>query len=32
MVIVGGVPGGRYEAPDISKLGEPDPMAGSSVG
>jgi len=27
MVIIGGVPGGVYEAPDISKLGEPDPMA-----
>lgn len=27
MLIVGGVPGGVYEAPDISKLGEPDPMA-----
>ena len=27
MVIVGGVPGGTYEAPAISKLGEPDPMA-----
>jgi cupin domain len=26
MVIVGGVPGGVYEAPEISKLGEPDPM------
>jgi len=26
MVIVGGVPGGTYEAPDVSKLGEPDPM------
>lgn len=26
MVIVGGVPGGVYEAPDISKLGVPDPM------
>jgi mannose-6-phosphate isomerase-like protein (cupin superfamily) len=26
MVIVGGVPGGLYEPPDISKLGEPDPM------
>jgi mannose-6-phosphate isomerase-like protein (cupin superfamily) len=26
MVIVGGVPGGLYEAPEISKLGEPDPM------
>jgi hypothetical protein len=27
MVIVGGVPGGAYEPPDVSKLGEPDPMA-----
>jgi hypothetical protein len=27
LLIVGGVPGGGYEAPDISKLGEPDPMA-----
>ncbi|HEX6782139.1 MAG TPA: hypothetical protein VF125_08940 [Solirubrobacterales bacterium] len=27
MVIVGGVPGSVYEAPEISKLGEPDPMA-----
>ena len=26
MVIVGGVPGGSYEAPAVSKLGEPDPM------
>jgi hypothetical protein len=26
MVIVGGVPGGLYEPPEISKLGEPDPM------
>lgn len=26
MVIIGGVPGVPYEAPDISKLGEPDPM------
>jgi mannose-6-phosphate isomerase-like protein (cupin superfamily) len=26
MVIVGGVPGSVYEAPGISKLGEPDPM------
>ena len=26
MVIVGGVPGGTYEAPAVSKLGEPDPM------
>ena len=27
MVIVGGVPGAVYEAPPISRLGEPDPMA-----
>jgi len=27
MVIVGAVPGGVYEPPDVSKLGEPDPMA-----
>lgn len=27
MVIVGGVPGKLYEAPEISKLGEPDPMS-----
>jgi mannose-6-phosphate isomerase-like protein (cupin superfamily) len=27
LLIVGGVPGGTYEAPDLSKLGEPDPMA-----
>ena len=27
MVIIGGVPGAVYEAPAISKLGEPDPMA-----
>lgn len=27
LLIVGGVPGGLYEAPGISKLGEPDPMA-----
>jgi mannose-6-phosphate isomerase-like protein (cupin superfamily) len=26
MVIVGGVPGAAYEAPNVSKLGEPDPM------
>lgn len=26
MVIVGGVPGSVYEAPEISKLGQPDPM------
>ncbi len=30
LLIVGGVPGGVYEAPDNSKLGEPDPMAQSS--
>jgi uncharacterized cupin superfamily protein len=28
MLIVGGVPDGTYEAPEISKLGTPDPMAG----
>ena len=27
LLIVGGVPGQGYEAPDISKLGAPDPMA-----
>lgn len=27
LLIVGGVPGGTYEAPSISNLGEPDPMA-----
>lgn len=27
LLIVGGVPGGPYEAPSISELGEPDPMA-----
>lgn len=26
LVIVGGVPGGTYEPPDVSRLGEPDPM------
>jgi mannose-6-phosphate isomerase-like protein (cupin superfamily) len=26
MVIIGGVPGGPYQAPAISQLGEPDPM------
>jgi mannose-6-phosphate isomerase-like protein (cupin superfamily) len=29
LLIVGGVPGGTYEAPSISNLGEPDPMAAS---
>lgn len=27
LLVLGGVPGKAYEAPDISKLGEPDPMA-----
>jgi hypothetical protein len=27
VLILGGVPGKVYEAPDLSKLGEPDPMA-----
>ena len=27
VLIVGGVPGGPYDAPEISKLGVPDPMA-----
>ena len=27
LMILGGVPGAVYEAPDITKLGEPDPMA-----
>lgn len=27
LLIIGGIPGGTYEAPDITKLGEPDPMA-----
>jgi hypothetical protein len=27
LLILGGIPGQAYEAPDISKLGEPDPMA-----
>jgi mannose-6-phosphate isomerase-like protein (cupin superfamily) len=29
MIVLGGVPGEAYQAPDISKLGEPDPMAAS---
>lgn len=28
LLVLGGMPGKVYEAPDISKLGEPDPMAG----
>jgi hypothetical protein len=27
LLIVGGIPGQPYEAPDMTKLGEPDPMA-----
>ncbi|MET0559089.1 MAG: hypothetical protein ABW065_10520 [Solirubrobacterales bacterium] len=27
LLALGGVPGGSYEAPDVSKLGNPDPMA-----
>jgi hypothetical protein len=27
VLILGGTPGRPYEAPDVSKLGEPDPMA-----
>lgn len=27
ILVIGGVPGGAYEAPDNSKLGQPDPMA-----
>jgi mannose-6-phosphate isomerase-like protein (cupin superfamily) len=27
LLAIGGVPGGVYEPPDSSKLGEPDPMA-----
>jgi mannose-6-phosphate isomerase-like protein (cupin superfamily) len=27
VLVLGGVPGEVYEAPDITKLGEPDPMA-----
>jgi mannose-6-phosphate isomerase-like protein (cupin superfamily) len=29
VVVLGGVPGEAYQAPDITKLGEPDPMAAS---
>jgi hypothetical protein len=29
LVVIGGVRGGPYEPPEISKLGEPDPMATS---
>ena len=27
ILVVGGIPGRPYEAPEVSKLGEPDPMA-----
>jgi hypothetical protein len=27
VLAIGGVPGRVYEAPDVSKLGEPDPLA-----
>jgi mannose-6-phosphate isomerase-like protein (cupin superfamily) len=27
LVVLGGTPGEAYQAPDITKLGEPDPMA-----
>ena len=30
LLIIGGKPGAVYEAPDVTKLGEPDPMAASS--
>ena len=29
LVVLGGTPGAAYEAPDLTKLGEPDPMAAS---
>jgi mannose-6-phosphate isomerase-like protein (cupin superfamily) len=29
LVVLGGTPGESYEAPDLTKLGEPDPMAAS---
>jgi mannose-6-phosphate isomerase-like protein (cupin superfamily) len=29
LLVISGLPGGVYEAPDLSKLGEPDPMATS---
>jgi len=30
LLIIGGVPGGTYEAPEISELGVPDPMASTT--
>ena len=29
LLVLGGIPGQAYEAPEISKLGQPDPMATS---
>jgi mannose-6-phosphate isomerase-like protein (cupin superfamily) len=29
LVVLGGTPGSLYEAPDLTKLGEPDPMLAS---
>jgi mannose-6-phosphate isomerase-like protein (cupin superfamily) len=29
LLVIGGIPGREYVAPDITKLGEPDPMAAS---
>jgi mannose-6-phosphate isomerase-like protein (cupin superfamily) len=29
LVVLGGIPGEAYVAPDLTKLGEPDPMAAS---
>jgi len=29
LVVLGGTPGESYQAPDLTKLGEPDPMAAS---
>ncbi|HEY7456316.1 MAG TPA: hypothetical protein VH703_03485 [Solirubrobacterales bacterium] len=28
LLVIGGKPGGLYQAPDVSQLGAPDPMAG----
>ena len=28
LIGLGGVPGGGYEAPEVTELGQPDPMAG----
>lgn len=29
LLVIGGLPGGVYQAPDMTKLSEPDPMAAS---